>query len=91
MLDKDIISEQAVAEVQKTGCCLGKYRILIGGTYYCYLVDVYKCKHQDRKFVKTINSEMAVCISNEQLSCEECDQYSAASAKAKEKLKVTIS
>jgi hypothetical protein len=91
MLDKDIIREQAIAEVQKTGCCLGKYRIPIGGIYYCYLLDVYKCKHQNRKFIKTINSEMAECKSNEQRLCEECDQYRTASAEAKEKLKVMIS
>jgi hypothetical protein len=90
MLDTEILSEQGIAQVEKTGCCLGKYRIFFGGTYYCYLMDVYECQHQERKFIQTIHSEMAVCLSNEQHSCNACDQYKTASVEAKEKLKVAI-
>ena len=90
MLDKDIINEEAVAVVKEIGCCLGKYRILIGSTYYYYLLNVYNCKYQNRMFVKIINSEMAVCTTNEQPSCEECDRYKNSSNDARDKLKVII-
>ena len=75
MEDKDEIDEEEIAKVEKMGGCLGKYRILIGSTYYCYLMDIYNCTYQNRKYIKAINSEMSVCMSNKQNPCEECDRY----------------
>ncbi len=75
MSDRQLISEEGIARVEKNGCCLGKYRVLIDGNYYCYLEDRYNCKHQSRQFVRKINCSMTICEINNQRPCEVCEKY----------------
>lgn len=34
------IDEQEIERVKERGCCLGKYRVPLGGVYY-YLEDIF--------------------------------------------------
>lgn len=72
-----LIDERVIEKLKERGCCLGKYRVLSGGIYYCFLEGIFDCENQDRRFVKRINDDMLVCKTNKQLPCEECDLYKA--------------
>lgn len=74
-MHRHLIDEKAVEKIKERGCCLGKYRVLLGATYYCFLEGIFDCKNQDRRFVKRINGEMLICKTNKQLPCQECDLY----------------
>ena len=75
MAHRYLIDEEGIEKIKKQGCCLGKYRILLSDSYYCFLERIFECPHQDRRYVKTMNSHMLVCKTNQQLPCEECDIY----------------
>lgn len=74
------IDEDGIARIKEHGCCLGKYRVLLGGVYYCYLEEVFNCKNQDKQFIKKFNSHMHICKTNYQKSCAECDLYKKSQA-----------
>ncbi len=74
------IDEQEIEIIKERGCCLGKYRALLHGVYYCYLEDLFNCKNQDRQFIKEFNSHMHICKTNHQKPCEECDLYKRSKA-----------
>ena len=72
------LGEGAVREILERGCCLGKYRVLVEGTYYCYLEGAFECRHQQRRRVQRIGADMLVCEADRQESCESCEHYKAA-------------
>lgn len=74
-MHRHLIDEHEIELIKERGCCLGKYRVLVEATYYCFLEGVFDCNHQDRQYIKKLNSNMTVCKTNRQLSCEKCDSY----------------
>jgi hypothetical protein len=82
MRQSDLVYEGEVAKIQAQGCCLGRYRVLLDGTYYCYLEGVVECRHQDRRYVKSIHRTMLVCETKNQVPCERCEHYAAVAARA---------
>jgi hypothetical protein len=70
-----LIDGEEIERIKERGCCLGKYRVLIDNSYYCFLEGIFACKNQDKRYVKNLNSNMAVCKTNQQLPCEQCELY----------------
>lgn len=81
-MDRHIIDTGVIEQIKTTGCCLGKYRVLMDGSYYCYLEDAFQCENQDKQYVKKLKSHMFFCKTNSQLPCAECPKYNAAARKA---------
>lgn len=75
LMHRYLIDERAVEKIQARGCCLGKYRVLINKSYYCFLEGIYECRNQDRRFVKMVNDDMLVCKTNNQNPCSACELY----------------
>jgi hypothetical protein len=70
-----MISKEGISQIKKIGCCLGKYRALINGTYFCSFGGQVSCKGQSRQFVKKIDGYLTVCEPESQNPCLECDTY----------------
>lgn len=75
MAHRHLLDEEAIEKIKEYNCCLGKYRVLLSDGYYCFLEQIFDCPHQDRRYVKNINSSMLACKTNKQLPCQECDTY----------------
>ncbi|MHC4914374.1 MAG: hypothetical protein ACYTGB_02700 [Planctomycetota bacterium] len=76
------LSEEDIRDIRKHGCCLGKFRTLLEGTYYCYLADVFECRHQEKRHVEKLGADLVVCETARQEPCETCDYYRAVAAAA---------
>jgi hypothetical protein len=76
------LSEDHVSEIRKHGCCLGKYRVLLDRTYYCYLAHTHDCRHQEKRHVEKLGTEMTVCETDRQEPCETCDYFKTVAAAA---------
>jgi hypothetical protein len=75
MTHRHLIADDAIEKIKKQGCCLGKYRILLSGGYYCFLEKIFDCPHQDKRYVKNASGYMLACKTNNQLPCEQCERY----------------
>ena len=81
MIDEESISQKVLDEIDRTGCCLGKFRVMLDGIYRCYLGGIYICRHQDIFHEYDSEYEMAICELDNQKPCEECQKYIDVSGK----------
>jgi hypothetical protein len=70
-----MISKEGISQIKKLGCCLGKYRALINGTYFCSFGGQVTCKGQSRQFFEKIDGYLTVCEPDSQYPCQECEKY----------------
>jgi hypothetical protein len=75
MTHRHLIADDVLERVKKQDCCLGRYRVLLSGGYYCFLEKIFNCVYQDRKYIRNINAYMSVCTTGQQFPWEQCDVY----------------
>ncbi|MHC4914964.1 MAG: hypothetical protein ACYTGB_05680 [Planctomycetota bacterium] len=78
MNNSELAGEEARNLIGRHGCCLGTYRVLLAGVYYCYLGSVLECRHQERGRIRQLGEDVFVCETKRQEPCHTCDLYSVA-------------